>query len=110
MHTDEIHDALVDALSGIQSDSGRVIPEITDATHPIGDLEGFDSLNAVEVSMRLSEALNMKIDFELLVSKSYGFSPTVGDIVERIFQVAENSKGDHHEQLSFRFKSKFYRR
>ena len=46
---------IVKAIAQIQENSGREVPEkITGRMKPIGDLEGFDSLNGLELSVALA--------------------------------------------------------
>ena len=106
MQPEEVLNALVEVLTEIQINSGRVVPDITNNTHPIGDLDGFDSLNAVEVGILLSDALSMKIDFEFILSTPIGYSPTVGDIVDRIVQTSDHQEGVIHGQPKFQYKSR----
>ena len=106
MQPEEVRNALVEVLTEIQVSSGRVAPDITINTHLVGDLEGFDSLNAVEAGILLSDALNMKIDFEFILSTPFGYSPTVGDIVDRIVHTSDHQEGVFHGQPKFQYKSR----
>jgi len=63
MTIEEIQEAVLEAVCEIQKQSGRPLPEVCCGTlRPIGDLEGFESINAVEVTVQLAEKLGCEID------------------------------------------------
>jgi acyl carrier protein len=53
--------AIEKVLRQVQAVSGRDCPDITDATKPIGDLDAFDSLMAVEATVLLEQELNVTL-------------------------------------------------
>ena len=57
----EIRAAIVKVVKHTQDLSGRACPPITDATKPIGDLEGFDSLSGVEATSLLEQELGLTL-------------------------------------------------
>lgn len=62
MKVEEIQEIVLAAVCEIQEQSGRPLPEVCCGTVcPIGDYEGFDSLNAVEVTVQLAERLGCEI-------------------------------------------------
>jgi len=71
--------------------SGRQCPPITDATKPIGDLEGFDSLSGVEATSLMERELNCTLaDGSAFVHESPSGKRralTVGQAVERVTQM-----------------------
>ena len=103
-----IQDAIVNALTEIQVNSGRALSNITGNTRPIGDLMDFDSLNAVEAACLVSEALGTDIETELLLTSSYGVPLTVNEMVDRITNHFDKQEGVNHGQL--KFPTKFNRR
>lgn len=63
MTVEQIREIVLAAVCEIQEQSGRPLPEVCcDTLRPIGDFEGFDSLNAVEVTVQLTEKLGCEID------------------------------------------------
>jgi acyl carrier protein len=59
----EIRKIVIEAVCGIQEQSGRPLPDdVCGTLRPIGDFEGFDSINAVEVAVQISERLGCEID------------------------------------------------
>jgi acyl carrier protein len=88
---EEIRSALILAITEIQINSGHALIEITNETRPLGDLQDFDSLNAVEASTLLSEHLGCEItpDIGLFVGK--GEPLQICEIVENISEVIENN-------------------
>src|SRR5205085_9808878 len=89
MDTDDyrkfVTDKLIETLSEIQNNAGRELPAITEATVPLEDLPGFDSLNAVESSVLLSEKVATEIDETVFFAKRI-HQPTVREIVDSILQ------------------------
>lgn len=79
-----VTDALTQALSEIQSCSGRSVSQMTPETRPIGDLEGFDSVNAVEAASILSGHLGQRIDPKIMLSTNPNEPLRICDIVDRI--------------------------
>lgn len=60
---EQIREIVLAAVCEIQEQSGRPLPDVCCGTLcPIGDLDGFDSLNAVEVTVQLTEKLGCEID------------------------------------------------
>src|SRR5262245_26757143 len=57
----QIRAALEKVLRQVQTVSGRPCPDITDTTRPIGELDAFDSLMAVEATVLLEQELNVAL-------------------------------------------------
>lgn len=87
MTLEEIKEVLRRAILQIQIDSGRLVPEIHDELRPIGDLEGFDSLNAVEASCLLSEYLAHNIPNDIMLPAQGGKQLTISEIADRLYQI-----------------------
>ena len=87
----EIRAAVEKVLKAVQQMSGRQCPPITDATKPIGDLEGFDSLSGVEATSLMERELNCTLaDGSAFVHESPSGKRralTVAQAVERITQM-----------------------
>lgn len=83
----EIKEVLLQVILEIQSGSGRPVPEIHDELRPIGDFEGFDSLNAVETACQLSEYLDYEIPNDLLLPTFPGSQLTIDEIVNRLYSI-----------------------
>ncbi len=63
MDLEQIKKIVLATICEIQEQSGRPLPEVCcDTLRPIGDFDGFDSLNAVEVTVQLTEKLGCEID------------------------------------------------
>jgi len=92
MEVEEIQKVVLEVVCEIQKQSGRPIPEVICGTLcPIGDFDGFDSLNAVEVSVQLTEKLGCEVDGNPFVS---GRRPLkVEEIAQRLHQVVNDNKG-----------------
>jgi len=88
---DEARKALVDVLSEIQTLSGRQLPIFSDELCPADDIDGFDSLNAEEATVALSEKLGFELKDNPFASDDRNLH--VGEIVDRICACAPAQKG-----------------
>lgn len=61
MDKDQVIKVITDVLADMQSTSGRKPATVTGNTCPIGDLDGFDSLNGVEASVELCDRLGVDL-------------------------------------------------
>lgn len=92
MDRDSIKSALINVLIGIQADSGYPSIDITGATCPIEDLEGFDSL-IWPISIRLLvKALGVEIPRKKNIYMSHGKKLVVDEIVEVVYQIATKQR------------------
>lgn len=79
-----IRKAVIEAINVIQSNSGREITQLSGTTCPMRDLTGFDSLNAVEVSAHLSQALGFEVETNLLFAAGPSAPISIDEAVDRI--------------------------
>lgn len=89
MSRDEIINILIETISEIQKLTGRSDEPILPTTKPLENLEDFDSLNAFEVTVEISEKIGMDIDvgiFGIFPNKKVPKKITIEDIAENIFQ------------------------
>ena len=86
MTFEELRKLLIEVITEIQAGSGRPIPEIHGELCPIGDFEGFDSLNGLEVSCELSQRLDCDIKPDLMVPDHPWKQLTINEIVGRLQQ------------------------
>lgn len=71
MEIKDVKEIIYETVCGIQELSGRSMPsDYCDTIVPIGDFEGFDSQNAVEVTVQLSEKFGCDINGNPFVSGS----------------------------------------
>jgi acyl carrier protein len=91
--SEELRELLIGVITEIQAGSGRSVPEIHGELCPIGDFEGFDSLNAVEVSCELSRRLDREIKPNLMVPAHPWKQLTINEIVGRLQQAVETQGG-----------------
>src|SRR5258708_544243 len=74
---------VIDVLTEIQTMGGNPVPDFTDELHPMSELVGFDSMNAVEVAVLLSERLGTDISDGVFAPE--GDEPaTLWQVVERL--------------------------
>ncbi len=86
MEFDETNELVRRVIAEIQTGSGRAVADMNDRLCPIGDLEGFDSLNAVEASCLLSDYLGYEIPSNIMLSANPERQLTINDITERLYQ------------------------
>jgi acyl carrier protein len=84
--TTQIRAAIEKVLRQVQAASGRPCQAITDATKPIGDLEEFDSLMAVDATVLLEQELAVALAEGTPFTSPTGRKRalTVAEIVNRI--------------------------
>jgi hypothetical protein len=92
MELDEINELVRRVIVEIQAGSGRAVVNMNGKLCPIGDLEGFDSLNAVEASCLLSDYLGNEIPSNIMLSANPERQLTINDITERLYQII-NAEG-----------------
>ena len=80
MNHAEVVSVLLDVLTSIQQNSGRDMTAISGNNCPIGDLDGFDSLNGVEATVELADRLGIDIS---------GTSVFVNDLGTKALSVTE---------------------
>ena len=86
----EIQRLVVTKICEIQELSGRPIPEIIEDTlKPINGFEGFDSLNAIEVTVQLSETLGCEIKGNPFVEERKALSLEV--IAKRLHKLVKRN-------------------
>ena len=84
MDIDRIRNALKVALGNVQAASNFACPEITDTLVPLRDLQGFDSLSAVDAEVRLSQELGFEIVELPFKSKADGHELSVSEIISLV--------------------------
>jgi hypothetical protein len=87
MTPDEVKELVIQKIIEIQTLSGRPIPDdIYDDMHPVGEFDGFDSYNAMEVTNLLSEYLGYHIKSDLMLPNYPGGHLTIGEMASRLQQ------------------------
>lgn len=88
----QVYNAVVNAINSTQSASGRS-SSVSGSTRPICDLNGFDSLNAVEASCYFSASLGSEISGDLkLFYNSSGEPRTVDEIVDAVCGILQEQE------------------
>lgn len=88
---DEVFGLIQDAISLVQTASGRDPEPIAAQTELFNDIEDFDSLNALEVLVQVGASLDVEIPDEVLVRGGKQEPLTVGGLVDRIVSHVEGS-------------------
>jgi acyl carrier protein len=85
MDKDRLRNEIIQAIRTVQESSGRTYHNLGGNDPPIGALEGFDSLNALEVTVELETRLGIDMDGKnLLVNDEGTRALSVDEVVERI--------------------------
>ena len=95
MSIDDLQCIVLDVLREVQTLSGRAWPGLDPAAKPIGSLEGFDSLSAVEATVLVEEKLgcgDLEIE-SIFVSEDGKRALTVKEIAERIQKLLGPGRG-----------------
>jgi hypothetical protein len=81
---------VIEAIREVQTASGRSPDGIDEATALFGGIEGFESLNGLEVLVSVGARLGDDVPDAALGPLRDGGSPTVGDLVDRIWARTES--------------------
>jgi acyl carrier protein len=93
MNAKEIESVIAEVLRDAQTTSGREWTDLNSESRPLGDLEGFDSLSAVEVTVGVEQKLGCKLDVESIFTSEGGKSAlSLKQIGERVVEML-GSKG-----------------
>jgi hypothetical protein len=93
MNRTEVVEAVIGILQEFQGDVSAAVPEITEQTRPIGDLEEFDSLTGVLVTVHCLDRINLgsgeKIQSLFVEEDGRGRlrALTVGQVADRIMKL-----------------------
>ncbi len=90
----EVLNSLLEAILDVHVASGRSPEGIDASTEIFGGIDGFDSLNALEVLVIVSAKVNDELPDELLNRNGDGSSPTVGELADRILARLEGDNVD----------------
>ena len=90
----EVLESLLGAVREVQVASGRSPDGIDGSSQIVGGIDGFDSLNALEVLVHVSATLNNKTPERMLAPKPDGTALTVGDLADRIVAQLEGKDGN----------------
>jgi acyl carrier protein len=72
METKEIESVIVAVLREVQTISGREWADLGPESRPVGDLDGFDSLSGVEVTVAIEQKLECKFEIESIFTSDDG--------------------------------------
>lgn len=84
MNRDNVVSQVIDTVKRIQESSGRTAVGIGPDTRPFRDVEGFDSLSAIEATIILSEVLGQELPDSVFV-------PSEGNRILSVKEIAENA-------------------
>ena len=93
MDKSEITEKLIYSIAEVQKMSGRPLEAINSATKPVGDIQGFDSLNGVEAAVILSESLGCELPAEtLFISKKGKRALSIAEIAADVSKIIKEEK------------------
>jgi len=87
MSRDEIRATVLAALQEIQEVSGRAWRDLSDDVKPLGALQGFDSLSAIEATICIEQRLGRELAVEtVFVSKDNNRPLTLSEVCDQVAQ------------------------
>ncbi len=89
----DIEIQLCDAIRGVQTASGRACPPLSGATVPIGGVDGFDSLNGIEVGVEVGAVLGDVVGENPLVNPDTGRASSIREAADRILKQMNKAGG-----------------
>ena len=89
----DIEKQLCDAVREVQTASGRACPPLTGATVPIGGVDGFDSLNSIEVGAEIGAVLGDAVGENPLVDPETGRASSIREAAARILKQMNMASG-----------------
>ena len=96
MQAKEIETVIVGVLREVQTTSGRLWSDLNPDSRPLGDLEGFDSLTAVEVTVAVEQKLSCRFEIESIFASDDGKRALslrqIGERIGSILDRKERSK------------------
>ncbi len=87
MGREEVVGKVVEAVRQVQEISGREVGTIGPGTHPLGDVEGFDSLSGIEATVILSESLDQDLPDSVFVSEDGRQTLSISEIADKLCEV-----------------------
>lgn len=94
MTTDQIESKVLAVLREVQELSGRAWVDLSPSSQPIGDLDGFDSLIAIEATVLIEERVGCRCDKNsLFVTVDGTRALTVREVADRISALIAASGG-----------------
>jgi len=94
MTRDEVRSVIIEVLREVQQISGREWSDLALDATPIGCLDGFDSLSAVEATVMVEERLGCTIDIDsVFVSDNGKRALTLQEISERLSRLLPSNGG-----------------
>jgi len=92
METKEIESVIVAVLREVQTISGREWTDLGPESRPVGDLDGFDSLSGVEVTVAIEQRLECKFEKSIFTSDDGTRALNLKQISDRVANIV-GSKG-----------------
>lgn len=94
MTKDEFRSMVLDVLQEVQKMSGREWSDLCADARPIGNLDGFDSLSAVEATVMIEEKLGCELGIDsVFVSDDGRRALTLVEISERLSELLTGKGG-----------------
>jgi acyl carrier protein len=94
MTEEEVRAVVLDVLQEVQNVSGREWNGLGLEAKPIGSLDGFDSLSAVEATVMMEEKLGCKLEIQsVFVSEDGKRALTLKEISARVSKILAGSGG-----------------
>ena len=93
MGMSEIRSAVVAALQEAQAKSGKAYADLSGDDQPIGNLDGFDSLMGIEVTVIIEERMGCQVDRDsLFVAEDGRRAATLQEVCDYIADLAPSDE------------------
>lgn len=87
MDYEQIKNTVLAVVSEIQANSGRSTAGLNESTCPLTGMPGFDSINAVESSMLLSERLGCEVKPDIALFAQGGRPRSIAQITKELVKI-----------------------
>lgn len=91
MYQEEVVGRVIDAVRQVQELSGREVGAISASTHPLRDVEGFDSLGGIEATVILSESMGQGLPDNVFVSEDGRQTLSIGEIADDLCEAMKGT-------------------
>jgi len=99
MNYDELQSQVITVINEIQTNSGRPSLQINGNTRPLADLQGFDSINAVESTIIFSEHLGCDIEPDIAIFAHGGRPRSISEITRELLKIVSSQSDNEYEEI-----------
>ena len=94
----EVQSKVITVINEIQNSSGRPSLKVNGDTRPLADLQGFDSINAVESTLLFSEHLGCDIEPDIALFARGGRPRSISEITRELVKIMSSNPNNNYEE------------